>query len=305
MTRSAFSRSLLSAAVAGALCVSAAAVPASAQVTPVAATDVAATASQPGTLNDGDLKYGTMSWPIKESYLNYVQGFAGGKITVSDGVVATQEGEKVTGFTFPIDPAASTLDAQGNGTLALLGTISILGHEGLGANGGWGMDLTYSNFAVRITEGTKAEILADYEVKGSRPGASGGQASGTQETIATFDLGAPLAPQAGATKKAEGRVPTLAQGGQASLQSYKAGEKLNDGAVDLSVTFARSGDAPVEPEVGAAKTFDHTEGSALNKKTLVGAGVGLAVILALLGAIGAWIAGLIPGLEAPQLALPF
>lgn len=248
---------------------------------------------------------GEMTWPIKESFLNYVQGFAGGLITVSDGAKAVTDGTTVKGFSLPVDPQRTDLDKSGHGLIALQGSLQFQAHAGLGPKGAWGMDLTYSNLRVDITEQVTA-IMADYEVKGGLPGKTVKAPKRENVAIAVFDTRDPFAFDAGATKTWENRIPTLTQAGEDSLLNYKKGTELTDGPVNLSVTFSTDGEPGATPDKAEPQTFDYSDGSSLNKKTLIGAGVGLGLVVALLAAVGAWFQGLIPGLPAPQLPkLPF
>lgn len=248
---------------------------------------------------------GEMTWPIKESFLNYVQGFAGGKITVSDGAKAVTDGTTVKGFSLPVDPQRTNLNKNGYGQIALQGTLQFQGHEGLGSKDGWGMDLTYSDLRV-VVDATTTAIYADYEVKGGLPGKTVKEPKQKNVAIATFATKDPLAFEAGATKNWDNRIPTLTQAGENSLLSYKAGTELTDGPVNLTLTFSTDGEPGATPDKAEPQTFDYSDGSSLNKKTLIGAGVGLGLVVALLAAVGAWFHGLIPGLPAPQLPkLPF
>lgn len=246
------------------------------------------------------MKSGTVSWPIKKSYLDYIQGrIGGGKITVSDGARAKTNGNAVTGFDFPVDPKASKLDKDGNGTIALLGSLAFLGHKGLGQGGTWGLDLSYSNFKIKIEEGTKASIIADYKVKGGVNNQNVQDRSETNQVLATFDLGRKLDAGAGTSDNFSGLIPTLQKGGAQSLLSYPEGRELKDGRINLSLNFAEDGDKPVEPETAEEKTYDYSGGIGINRDTFIGFGVVLA-LLAILGAVGAWFAGLIPGVPAPR-----
>lgn len=288
-------------AVAGALSFGAVAAPVtSAQVAEPTAPVDGAPVVKPAPVASGE-----MTWPIKESFLNYVQGFAGGKITVSDGAKAVTDGTTVKGFSLPVDPQRTDLDKNGYGLIGLQGTLQFQGHEGLGPGNSWGMDLTYSNLQVAVSATTTA-IYADYEVKGGLPGKTVKAPKQEEVAIAVFDTKDPFAFESGATKTWENRIPTLTQAGEDSLLSYRKGTELTDGPVNLSVTFSTDGEPGPTPDIAEPQTFDYSDGSSLNKKTLIGAGVGLGLVVALLAAVGAWFQGLIPGLPAPQLPkLPF
>ena len=301
MSRAFFTRTLLAAGTAAAVTAGVFVAPhAVAQETPTNAAAPVQDAPQEGLLKAGDVKSGTVSWPIKKSYLDYIQGrIGGGKITVSDGARAKTNGNAVTGFDFPVDPKASKLDKDGNGTIALLGSLAFLGHKGLGQGGTWGLDLSYSNFKIKIEEGTKASIIADYKVKGGVNNQNVQDRSETNQVLATFDLGRKLDAGAGTSDNFSGLIPTLQKGGAQSLLSYPEGRELKDGRINLSLNFAEDGDKPVEPETAEEKAYDYSGGIGINRDTFIGFGVVLA-LLAILGAVGAWFAGLIPGVPAPR-----
>lgn len=106
------------------------------------------------------VKEGALSWPVRAEFLEYLQGFAGGTVTVTDSAetttVATESGEKVTGITYPAvsgTPAAS-------GIIPFQGAVQFSGHKGV-------LDITMSDIRLQLTEGsTEAELIADVS---SRP----------------------------------------------------------------------------------------------------------------------------------------
>ncbi|KGF22573.1 HtaA domain-containing protein [Corynebacterium tuscaniense] len=296
MSRAFFTRTLLAAGTAAAMTAGVFVAPhAVAQESPNNAAATIQDASQEGLLKAGDVKSGTVSWPIKASYLRYIQGGGKGKITLSEGVSATEDAKgKATNFNFPIDPENSHIDANGNGELALLGKIEFLAHEGLGTGGAWGLDLAYSNFKIEV-KGTKGNIIADYNLNGALPGEKDNHENKSQAVLASFDLRRPLKPEGQENNRSTKLV--LEQGGADSLLNYKKGLELD--SVNLAPRFADEGDKPVEPEKAEGKVYDFSGGIGLNQKTFIGFGVVLA-LLAILGAVGAWFAGLIPGVPAPR-----
>ena len=299
MSRAFFTRSLLAAGTAAAVTAGVFVAPhAGAQESPINAAGSVQNLAQEELLKAGDVRSGTVSWPIKDSYLAYLQGTtARGKITVSDGVSAkVGKDNKVTGFNFPVDPKASNLNKDGDGTIALLGSIEFLAHEGFKE---WGLDLSYSNFKIKIEDGTKASIIADYKVKGGMFGRDVQDRSEKQVVLATFDLGRKLDIGAGTSDNLSGLIPTLQKGGADSLLNFPVGKVLDDGRVNLSLNFAKDGDKPVEPNKAERKVYDHSGGVGANEKTIVGFGIAF-LLLAILGAVGAWFAGLIPGVPAPR-----
>ena len=296
MSRAFFTRSLLAAGTAAAVTAGVFVAPhAGAQESPTNAAAPVQDVAQEGLLKAGDVKSGTVSWPIKASFLRYVQGAAKGKITLSEGVSAKEDAAgKVTNFNFPIDAEKSRIDANGNGELALFGKIEFLAHEGLGAGRTWGMDVAYSNFKIKL-EGNKGSIIADYKLKGALPDQEQHDESVSQAVLASFDLSRAL--QSEGQENNTSTKLVLEQGGADSLLNYKKGVALSP--VTLAPLFAKEGDKPVEPNKAERKVYDFTKGAGLNLQTFIGVGVVLA-LLAVLGAVGAWFAGLIPGVPAPR-----
>lgn len=156
------------------------------------------------------------------------------------------------------------------------------------------MDVAYSNFKIKL-EGKKGSIIADYKLKGALPDQEQHDESVSQAVLASFDLRRPLKPE-GQENNTSTKV-VLEQGGEDSLLNYKKGTSLD--SVNLAPLFAKEGDKPVEPNKAESKVYDFTKRAGLNLQTFIGVGVVLA-LLAVLGAVGAWFAGLIPGVPAPR-----
>ena len=105
------------------------------------------------------IESGAVNWPIKESFNNYIKmPFVEGTITTDGGIV-----ENGKSFDFVVNPDESELDADGNGTLQLDGSIHYQGHHGQ-------LDLKYSDIKIVVTNGTDATITADYDLQGALPG---------------------------------------------------------------------------------------------------------------------------------------
>lgn len=285
--------------------VSAMAVVAAANVVPQATAQTAA-AEVPA------IESGTFSWPIKESFISYLQmPFAHGEIIATDG--AELDG---TTFTFPVDAADSSLDATGNGTVAVDGALHFRAHPD--GNGAYGMDVAYDDIEIEVA-GTTATIVADYDVKGAMPGQEPQNISKEDQPIASFELEAPLTPEVGKTVEVTDRPTTLLAGAEESLLNYKAGTVLDDGDVDLALTFAKAEKPadpvdPTEPGEGSSSGIDLgslTSGSADGASSSLGdegiseqqmlAGA-VAAVLAIAGLVGgAVVSGLIPGITLPEL----
>lgn len=181
------------------------------------------------------LEGGSFSWGIKQSFLSYVVSPAAG------GVVEGQDGASYSDgqFHFPVDVAESTVDTSGNGTLILEGAAVIKAHEGLGENGGWGLDLRYDDLTLTI-EGQSATLTADYHVTGAagRGGEGYLDRSGDDVTLITFTLDEPVNLEAG-TVNLSATETVVEPGLTESLPNYQPGSKL-DGA-DLTLTFGQTG----------------------------------------------------------------
>lgn len=244
---------------------------------------------------------GTVTWPIKASFLRYVQGIAGGEIHTAGGTKATTDTKgKVTGFEFPVNPR-STVVEQDRTVVDLEGSLHFYGHAGLGKGGTWGLNLRYDDLKILVTESTTAAITADYIVEGGLPGARAERKVADDATLATFTLPRPITATVGGGYTAE-VTPTLAAGGAASLLNYDEGTTLNDGRLNLTLAFHSKGSAPT-PTLSEEQQFKAQGSAAADAKTIGIAGALLAV-LALLGAGAAWFSGLIPGLPpAPALSL--
>lgn len=251
------------------------------------------------------IESGAVNWPIKESFNKYVVGMISqGEIT-TDGVNPDDNNS----FDFTVNPDESELDADGNGTLQLDGSIHYEGHHGA-------LDLKYSDIKINIENGTEATITADYHLQGGFPGQEVHNDEVNDAEISSFDLGEALVPEANKTLERTDLTTTLLQGAQDSLLNYDAGTVLDDGDVDVFVTF---GEAPAEQPAGDdddAKDNDNpADGDEdqddkdkqedpktdpakdLSSKDGSSKGGTIAIIVAILAAIGAAVGGFIPGIN--------
>jgi len=250
------------------------------------------------------IESGAINWPIKESFNKYVVGIiAQGEIT-TDGVNADENNS----FDFTVNPDESELDADGNGTLQLDGSIHYEGHHGA-------LDLKYSDIKINIENGTEATITADYHLQGGFPGQEVHDAEVNDADIASFTLDEALLPVAEETYEQTDLQTSFLQGAVDSLLNYDAGP-VKDGDVDLSVTF---GEAPAEQPAGDdddAKDNENPAGNDddqddkdkqedpkkdpakdLSSKDGSSKGGIIAIIVAVLAAIGAAVGGFIPGIN--------
>ncbi|KAA1270024.1 hypothetical protein D7S42_05300 [Corynebacterium striatum] len=242
-----------------------------------------ATAAQIPALASGEL-----NWPIKESFISYVQKpFAKGKIEATDGAVLAGKT-----FKLPVNASASKVDAKGNGTIDTNGSLHFQAHPGLGPNGSFGLDMTFSDIKV-VVSGTDATITADVKATGTK-GPSSKEALETNlddAKISTFKLSEAIVPAAEKTYTTKGAQTSITQvGSDVMLGIYKPGP-LEDGNTDLTVTYDK---AATEP--------DSNPDSKPDAGSSAGAIGGIiAAIIAILAAVGAAFSGAIPGLKLPKL----
>ena len=179
---------------------------------------------------------GQLNWPIKESFIHHVD-----TNPLAKGIINTTEGAEKVGkdFTFPVDAAHTTLDAEGNGTIGTQGSVQIQGYPGFGPNGSYGLDLTFSDIKVEVA-GENATITADYKLTG----ASGPlknkpvELSGDDAAISTFTLTEPLVPETGKSYATTDAPTSLTQtGSDIFLGKYPVGQPLDDANSDLTVAF--------------------------------------------------------------------
>ncbi|MFS0263940.1 HtaA domain-containing protein [Corynebacterium striatum] len=246
-----------------------------------------ATAAQIPALASGEL-----DWPIKESFISYVQKpFAKGKIEATDGAVLAGKT-----FKLPVNASASKVDAKGNGTIDTNGSLHFQAHPGLGPDGGFGLDMTFSDIKV-VVSGTDATITADVKATGTK-GPSSKEALETNlddAKISTFKLSEAIVPAAEKTYTTKGAQTSITQvGSDVMLGIYKPGP-LEDGNADLTVTYAK---AAAEPDSNPDSKPDPKPEAGSSAGAIGGI---IAAIIAILAAVGAAFSGAIPGLKLPKL----
>ncbi|MCP1387688.1 HtaA domain-containing protein [Corynebacterium sp. TA-R-1] len=224
---------------------------------------------------------GSVTWPIKASFLRYVQGIAGGEIHTANGTKAITDAKgKVTNFEFPVNPQG-TVVGQDRTVIDLEGSLHFYGHAGLGKGGTWGLNLRYDDLKILVTGSTQATLTADYIVEGGLPGARAERKIADDAALATFTLPRPITAAADDGYTAE-VTPTLAAGGAASLLNYSEGTTLDDGRLNIALEFHPEGGAPT-PAPHEEQKFKAQGSAAADAKTIGIAGALLAV-LAVLGA---------------------
>lgn len=262
---------------------------------PVASADVAP-ADVPA------VESGQLNWPIKESFIHHVE-----TNPLAKGIINTTEGAEKVGkdFTFPVDAAHTTLDAEGNGTIDTQGSVQIQGYPGLGPNGSYGVDLTFSDIKVEVA-GQNATITADYKLTG----ASGPlknkpvELSGDDAAISTFTLTESLVPETGKTYATTDAPTSLTQtGSDIFLGKYPVGQPLDDANSDLTVAFdgasenAKPSDQ-VTPEKKPSGDNAAADGSSFHGSSFGTLGETIAAVIERVKKISAFFSDLVlPGLS--------
>ncbi|EPD68571.1 hypothetical protein HMPREF1219_01755 [Corynebacterium pyruviciproducens ATCC BAA-1742] len=296
MTTRFLSQSLLAAGVTCALAMGVVA-PAGAAETPTVSTaDSGTTASHSNALLGG-----TFAWPIKSSFISYVRGpLAKGSFSFTDGASFSEEQNQ---FLFPVDPGATHLDATGNGSVALRGSVHIIGHKNFGGPGKHGLDLTYSNLKITVDD-TKATLVGDYVVSGVVGGKEENKIdkTGTQEPLITFSLPSAIAP--GHDSNFQDATSYAATGMVKSLQHYEVGEELANSAVDLVLDYDDGKDpaATTPNELTSSAQFSVEMGQDSGKFAGVVIGI-LAALGFIIAGIAAAVNGAVPGLGEQLQAL--
>ena len=245
---------------------------------------------------------GQLNWPIKESFIHHVD-----TSPLAKGVINTTDGAEKIGkdFTFPVDAAHTTLDAEGNGTIGTQGTVQIQGYPGLGPNGPYGVDLTFSDIKVEVA-GQNATITADYKLTG----ASGPlknkpvELSGDDAAISTFTLTESLVPETGKTYATTDAPTSLTQtGSDIFLGKYPVGQPLDDANSDLTVAFDGASENPkpsdqVTPEKKPSGDNAAADGSSFHGSSFGTLGETIAAIIERVKKISAFFSDLVlPGLS--------
>ena len=182
------------------------------------------------TAAPGDVAGATLQWGVKTSFVNYINGFAGGSVT------ATQVGT-ATPYTWSNGTGSTS---AGTGTVAYPGSLRFTGHSGQ-------LDLSFSDVKVRITSATTAELVLDaasLPLGGSEP------TTYSDVVFASLDLAAGTNNSTATTVTYSGVPATLTESGAPAFAGfYAAGTALD--AVSFSWPVEQ---APVVPTLGVAVT---------------------------------------------------
>ena len=243
---------------------------------------------------------GSVTWGIQSSFLRYYTWdmFEYNTEPATDGATFNATSNE---FTFPINPADSTVDlAAGTATLALAGAVHFQKHKN--EQGGWDMDVLLHDLTVHV-EGTQATITADTTTKGLVQNNTPIDEVKDDAVMATLTLPAPI----GADnltlpfEYVETNIPTTAGADidpvLGDRGKYPAGTEI----APTDLVFAVTNDPdntkpPVNPDAGAKP--------GLSMNAIIGLGMtGIILgIVAILGGLYAAVKGLIPGVSLP---LPF
>ena len=216
---------------------------------------------------------GQLNWPIKESFIHHVD-----TNPLAKGIINTTDGAEKVGkdFTFPVDAAHTTLDAEGNGTIGTQGSVQIQGYPGFGPNGSYGVDLTFSDIKVEVA-GQNATITADYKLTG----ASGPlknkpvELSGDDAAISTFTLTESLVPETGKSYATTDAPTSLTQtGSDIFLGKYPVGQPLDDANSDLTVAFDGASENAEPSDHGAPEKKPSGDNAAADGSSFHGSSFG-------------------------------
>ncbi|WP_372407117.1 HtaA domain-containing protein [Streptomyces luteireticuli] len=192
--------------------------------------DPAAAAKPPAKF---ELKDGTLTWGVKESFRNYVTGpISGGKVQVADGA---KQAKGNGAFTFSGGKGTYDLSQHAVST-TFKGSVRFLGHAKKG--GGWELDLKFADLKL-VTKGKTGRITADVTSYGK---------TRNDVTVASLDLskvtpgrgtgGAMTFPKIPAKLTADGAKAFAYHGSS----FYKAGDGLDPAT--LSVKQGKAIPAP-------------------------------------------------------------
>lgn len=151
----------------------------------------------------------TLSWGVRASFVQYVEGAGGGEITTSNG--AGRAGDRFTWGT-----GSGTLAADGSGTVTFPGAVNLTAHGGA-------MDITLAKLTLTINAdktGTLAATVSSKDMQGNDASVNG----------AIADL-------AFSSLDGNGGVATVtlnADGAQAFAGFYEAGEQLDTLTINVS-----------------------------------------------------------------------
>ncbi|MGV0428039.1 HtaA domain-containing protein [Corynebacterium pyruviciproducens] len=241
---------------------------------------------------------GELDWPIKESWINYMNmKVFEPTISATDGAtyVPRDRAKNYPGtFKFELNPAASTIGADGNGTLAYKGDLHFLSHPERtdGKITKYMLDVEMSDIKITIADGTKATLTMDIKAKGAMPGAGSTSVDENDAAFASFTLDKALSPSAGAQLSIKDQSYSFEPIVEKALLAYQAGP-VEDGRINTTFTVG---------DKASGNQGDNTASgsSTMTEQQKIGAIIGGVIggVLAILGAAAAAIAnGLIPGLD--------
>lgn len=175
---------------------------------------------------------GEFSWLIKDSFIKHLKSPIAGGTFVGQGGAAVKDGTLI----FPVDSTESRIDASGNGTLDLDGSVHLTAYRGFAPGGGYGLDLTYSDLKIQV-QGTSATLIGDYTMAGAAAADTSKELGDTGDdvTILTFDLAKSITP--GQEFTSVDSVTTAGPGLEGSLLRYKNGTVVEGSKADLSLKF--------------------------------------------------------------------
>ncbi|MGV0325996.1 HtaA domain-containing protein [Corynebacterium confusum] len=261
------SRSLTAAAVVTAVALGGATVP----------TALAAEGTAPA------LESGSFAWPIKDSFISHLRGpFAKGTLTGDNGAEF-----KENQFVFPVDVENTQLDAEGNGTIPLTGGAHLVAYEGMGKNGGPGLDVAFDDLKLEVA-GQNAKLVGDFTLDGRTANdPTQLDKAGDDEVLVTFTFDEPIAP--GTDFTAQDRPTTAGIGLHHSLLRYEEGQEFDDANVDLVLDYAdgeQGGDVSGKDLAGIDRLSSELATVSSDNPSATGIGTTIGLVLGFIAAVG-------------------
>lgn len=216
---------------------------------------------------------GSLTWGFKQSWRNYVTGpIANGDISAV--TPATEADNFVTWVN-----GSGTVDAEaGTGTITYEGGMLSQGHNGLGPNGGWGLNQTLNAAQIEITSTTTATISAEVtqSAYSAWPEMTGERVPLAELTFAEGDLDDGEVSSAAATLTEEGHnVYVIYPTGDTTLDPVSFNFEVEEAPAPeadpkISVTPSEDLDPAVENTITVEGTGYVGDGAAMGAYVLFG-----------------------------------
>ncbi len=209
----------------------------------LAATGAVTLAAAPASAAEGTVSDATLSWGVRESFRNYVEGpIAHGQITTSE-VSESAAGYDFTGGAGVADPEAGTA------AVSFPGSVHFQGHES-SEPGVYILDMLIENVQVEVAGPDEVYLVADLT---SRPFESMTEPSDleTHEGVRLVSVDADAVTVDDELVSADGAATAItADGSVAFGEFYDAGEAMDPVTFALPVTVPEDNEPPAEEDPG-------------------------------------------------------